>query len=347
MKKRNKHIFFCFLLESFHFFCYNEATMNDLMQKLYPLTFINTPYTRDTYDMVNYHEHESLELVYIASGSIQMTYFKSKNDLQPKTVAVHENQFMIIRPGVRHIQCVQNQAHMMVLELRHDNSHVPADLFIANSDFVALIPAAKQAIQGLDCVSIFTDIQDVKRIFGKLLSLLYNNQHGKSDEYFSVYYELYLKQLFVEIFKCINTKTDRKYNRYIQYVLSFIQKNYGNEISVAQIAENLDLSPVYLNSIFKKELGISIQEHLISFRIEKAKKLLQEQTQTIGAVAKKVGYKTLRSFELAFVKRTGVSPTAYQAQHKLDGFVLWKNHQDGSIAVDIALFDQEKPKNKA
>ena len=343
---RNQHIFFCFLLEFFGFIWYNGGTMSELLQKLYPLTFINTPYTRDTYDMVNYHEHKSLELVYIASGSIQMTYFKSKNDSQPKTVSVHENQFMIIRPGVKHIQCIQNQAHMMVLELRYEDSNLPADLYISNSGFVSLIPGAKHVLQKLDCVSIFTDIQDVKRIFGKLLTLLYNNQHGKSDEYFGVYYELYLKQLFVEIFKCINTKTDVKYNRYIQYVLSFIQKNYGNKISVAQIAQNLDLSPVYLNSIFKKELGKSIQEHLISVRIEKAKKLLLEQTQTIGAVAKKVGYKNLRSFELAFQKRVGLSPTAYQAQHKLDGFVLWKNHQDGSIAVDIALVDSEKGKAK-
>ena len=318
--------------------------MSDLVQKLFPLTFINTLYTRENYDMTNYHKHESLELVYIASGAIQMTYFRSKNDLQPKTITVHENQFMIIRPGVKHIQYIQDKAHMMVLELRHDNSHLPADTFIANSGFVSLIPEAKQTLQKLDCVSVFTDIQDVKRILGKLLTLLYNHQHGNSNEYFAAYYELYLKQLFVEVFKCINTKTDAKYNRHIQYVLSFIQKNYGNQISVAQIAQNLDLSPVYLNSVFKKELGKSIQEHLISVRIEKAKNLLLEQTQTIGTVAKKVGYKTLRSFELAFLKRVGISPTAYQAQHKLDGFVLWKNHQDGSIAVDIAQFEQEKNK---
>ena len=320
--------------------------MSDLTKKLFPLTFINTPYTRETYDMTNYHKHESLELVYIVSGSIQMTYFKSANDIQPRSIIVHENQFMIIRPGVKHIQCIQDKAHMMVLELRHDNLHVPTDIFIANSEFISLIPSAKQAILNLDCVSVFTDIQDVKRIFGKLLTLLYNNQHGKSDEYFAVYYELYLKQLFVEIFKCINIKRDGNYNRYIQYVLSFIQKNYGNEISVAQIAKNLDLSPVYLNSVFKKELGKSIQEYLISVRIEKAKNLLLEQTQTISAVAKRVGYKSLRSFELAFFKRVGVSPTAYQAQHKLNGFILWKNHQDDSIEVDIAHYEKDATKKE-
>lgn len=59
--------------------------------------------------MTNYHKHESLELVYIASGSIQMTYFKSANDIQPRSITVHENQFMIIRPGVKHIQCIQDK----------------------------------------------------------------------------------------------------------------------------------------------------------------------------------------------------------------------------------------------
>ena len=198
----------------------------------------------------------------------------------------------------------------------------------------------------MDGVQVFTDIHDVKRIFSKILTLLYNNQHGQSDEYFAVYYELYLKQLFVEIFKCINTKMDTRYNRYIQYVLSFIQKNYGNDITVKQLAENLNLSPVYLNTVFKKEIGVSVQEHLISVRIKKAQNLLVEQTLTVGAIAKKVGYKTLRSFEVAFLKRVGVSPTEYQKNHKPNGFVLWKHHQDGSIAVDRLLSDDKEVKDE-
>ena len=292
--------------------------MSDLSKILFPLTFINVLYTRESYNMTDYHKHESLELVYIVSGSIQMTYYKLKNNQSPKTITVHENQFMIIRPGLKHIQSIQNSAHMMVLELRHDNSVIPADAFITNSAFVSLIPSAKQTLQKLDQVSVFTDIHDVKRILGKVLTLLYDNQHGKSDEYFAAYYELYLKQLFVEIFKCMNVKTDTKYNRYVQYVLSFIQKNYGNKIVIEQIAKNLDLSPIYLNSTFKKAIGTSIREHLIFVRVEKAKKLLLEQNLTISSVAKKVGYQNLRSFETTFFKRTGLSPTDFIKKHKPD-----------------------------
>ena len=317
--------------------------MSDLTKILLPLTFINTPYTRDTFDMADYHKHDSLELVYIASGHITMSYFKQKNE-PPKTITVHENQFILIQPGVKHFQSVQSKAHMMVLELRNSNPHVPVNTLIANSEFVSLIPSAKNFLQKMEGVQVFTDIHDVKRIFGKILTLLYNNQHGQSDEYFAVYYELYLKQLFVEIFKCINTKMDTRYNRYIQYVLSFIQKNYGNDVTVAQLAENLNLSPVYLNSVFKKEIGVTVQEYLISVRIEKAQKLLVEQTLTVGAIAKKVGYNTLRSFEVAFLKRVGVSPTEYQKSHKPNGFVLWKHHQDGSIAVDKLLSDDKEVK---
>ena len=320
--------------------------MSDLSKILSPLTFINVLYTRENYNMTNYHKHETLELVYIVSGAIQMTYYKSKNDQATQTITVHENQFMIIRPGVKHIQSIVNSTHMMVLELRHDDVGVPADVFVTSSKFISLIASAKETLQKLDCVSVFSDIHDVKRIFSKLLTLLYDNQHGTSDEYFAVYYELYLKQLFIEIFKCINVKTDRKYNRHIQYVLSFIQKNYGNEISVEQIARNLELSPVYLNSVFKKELGTSIRDHLISVRIEKAKKLLLEQNLTVSAAAKKVGYRNLRSFEATFFKRTGLSPTEFIKKYKPDGFVLWKNHTDGSVAVDIAHFEGDTTKKE-
>ena len=319
--------------------------MSDLSKILLPLTFINIPYTKETFDMADYHKHDSLELVYISSGSIQMSYYRSKNDVQPKTITVHENQFILIQPGVKHFQSVQTQARMMVLELCHANPLIPVNTMIANSEFVALIPSAKSFLQKMDGVTVFTDIHDVKRIFGKLLTLLYDHQHGKSDEYFTAYYEIYLKQLFVEVFKCINVKTDGKYNRHIQYVLSFIQKNYGTEISIEQIAQSLDLSPVYLNSVFKKALGISIRDHLIAVRMEKAKKLLLEQNLTISATAKKVGYRNLRSFESTFFKKIGQSPTDFIKQHRRDGFVLWKHHADGSIAVDISLSKGENTEN--
>ena len=64
---------------------------------------------------------------------------------------------------------------------------------------------------------------------------------------------------------------------------------------------------------------------------------IEERIGHVRAIAKRVGYKTLRSFEIAFLKKVGVSPTQYQKQHKPDGFVLWKHHQDGSIAVDISI----------
>ena len=310
--------------------------MSDLTKILLPLTFINTPYTKDNYDMYTYHRHESLEIVYVVSGCLQMSYYRKVGE-QPKTVTVHENQFMVIKPGIKHFQTVPNATHIMVLELGDVSSHVPVDAFIAGSDFISLIDGAKPFILKMDAVSVFTDIHDVKRVLGKVLSLLYNHQHGKADEFFSAHYEIYLKQLAVEIFKCINTKTDLKYNRYIQYVLSFIQKNYGLPITIKQISENLELSSTYLNSIFKKKIGKTIQEYLITVRIENAKKLLQEQTLSVGTVARKVGYQSIRSFETAFLQKVGVSPTQYQKQQKLDGFVLWKNHQDGSIGVDIAL----------
>ena len=332
---RNNHTYFYFSLANFFCFCYNKIAMSDLTKIISPLTFINTTYTKDTFDMSGFHKHESLEIVYVASGSIQMSYQTTK-DAPLKQITLHENQFMIIRPRIRHFQCVPQEARMMVLELRHTNPHVDIENFIINSDFISMIPMAKTLLQKLGDVTIVTDIHDVKRIMKKVLKLLYEAQHNNADEYFSVYYELFLKQFAIEICKCISVKTTKRYNRYIQYVLSFIQKNYGNPITVQQIAENLNLSAVYLNNVFKKEIGTSIQSHLISVRIQQAQELLLEQNFTVSAVAKKVGYQNLRSFEVTFLKKVGVSPSQYQKKKASDGFILWKNHADESVAVDIS-----------
>ena len=77
--------------------------------------------------------------------------------------------------------------------------------------------------------------------------------------------------------------------------------------------EEEKLSPVYISKIFKSETGETPINYLISLRMEKAGKLLEENPMlSIQKVADEVGYDDAYHFSKLFKKYYGISPVYYK-----------------------------------
>lgn len=94
--------------------------------------------------------------------------------------------------------------------------------------------------------------------------------------------------------------------------IDYIHENYMHDISVNRIALELNVSNSYLSQLFKRELGITIINYIISFRIQKAKELMSSGNELISNIAIKVGYYNEKQFSKMFKKVTGLSPTEYK-----------------------------------
>lgn len=313
--------------------------MSDLSKIIVPFTFMDNLFTKDNFDVHTFHAHQSMELCYVVSGTAGCTYYPPNRE-EPETIMFRKNEFILIRPNIRHKEFVPKEAHLLIFEFRHFNPEISTVTFIANSDFTALLPAAKEFMLNLKPITVLTDSHEVQRRLKKLLKLLYDERHNAPSPYFGAYYEIYLKSLFIEIGKCATMKRNLNYNRYIQYVASYIQGNYGKNVSLKQIAQSLSRSPVYLNSLFKKEIGQSIREYLIATRMRAASKLLMEQDYTISATARRVGYSNLRTFEIAFFKTFGMSPSQFIKDNRPTGFMFWQYHDSPRIGADKTIFKE-------
>ena len=64
--------------------------------------------------------------------------------------------------------------------------------------------------------------------------------------------------------------------------------------------------------MFKKELGITIYDYLLSVRMEEAKKLLSTSKMNLTQIAYKVGYSDYDYFKTVFAKYNGITPREYQ-----------------------------------
>lgn len=98
---------------------------------------------------------------------------------------------------------------------------------------------------------------------------------------------------------------------YVDYALQYIKVNYKT-IKVGDIAAYVGIDRSYLTSLFKKNLNVSPQQYLISFKLSEAAKLLKTTDLSVSEVAEAVGYDDSGNFSRVFKQTYGVTPQNYR-----------------------------------
>ena len=111
--------------------------------------------------------------------------------------------------------------------------------------------------------------------------------------------------------------TDNIENK-IEAAIDYLQKNYTEDISRENLAAAMDLHPDNFSRYFKVHTGKKYSEYLNGIRIAEATRLLEETNEPIIDIAMKVGYRTLRNFNHAFISTTGRTPSDFRKSHQSD-----------------------------
>ena len=110
----------------------------------------------------------------------------------------------------------------------------------------------------------------------------------------------------------IPEEEEDKGNQYVKKAVSFIQSNYCNPIKVTDVADYVCINRSYLYTLFQSYLGMSPQQFLTTFRITKARELLDSTTYPIESIALSCGYRDALVFTKAFRAMKGMSPSQYR-----------------------------------
>lgn len=103
------------------------------------------------------------------------------------------------------------------------------------------------------------------------------------------------------------------YRKEIENVKDYINKNYSQDISLKEISASVFMNSNYLCTVFKSEVGETINNYIIKVRMEKAMELLHNPELKIFEIAEMIGYSNTNYFSYAFKKYTGVSPNEYRS----------------------------------
>ncbi|NGZ77590.1 response regulator transcription factor [Saccharibacillus alkalitolerans] len=106
---------------------------------------------------------------------------------------------------------------------------------------------------------------------------------------------------------------DAQLSPLVRRAREYIRDYYGDpDLTLESFARDLQVSPVYLSRVLKKELGDSFVALVTHARIRKAIELLNTTDLPIYEIAEQSGYDSQHYFSTAFKKVMGVSPNQYR-----------------------------------
>ena len=106
----------------------------------------------------------------------------------------------------------------------------------------------------------------------------------------------------------ISTIIETKMQRVEEYIL----ENYDRTISREGLAAMVDLNQDNLGRYFKLYSGMKIKDFINVTRMRHVKVLLREGTEPITAIAYKVGFENMSTFNRIFKEQTGISPSEFR-----------------------------------
>ena len=142
----------------------------------------------------------------------------------------------------------------------------------------------------------------------ELYNTMYEGLGEKSDlvELFT-----YIKGVYA---KCCTVSKDSGsvVNRTVKEVLTYIIHEYPNPLlSIEEIADAVSKNYNYLCVLFKKTMGVTINDYIMNVRMKKAMELISEGGHNVSEIAENTGFSNISYFTKCFKKKFGYPPSRF------------------------------------
>lgn len=257
---------------------------------------------------VPWHWHEELEAAIVSEGSILLKF--ASEEMQ-----VSAGNGFFINTGVLHgchALTPQCRLHSMVFHSRLISGS-PESVF--NQKYIAPITTNK----------CFSGILLSKQVEWEaaVLRLLEGGWQAcvKEPRHFELKVRFAVSNAVADIAAHINAmpvkaspKSLRDSER-IKGMLQFIADNYGEKLSIADIARSVSVSESECVRCFRVTIGTTPIKYLREYRIGQASSYLIEGRATIADIASLCGFQDVSYFTKSFREMNGCTPKEYQRRH--------------------------------
>lgn len=110
----------------------------------------------------------------------------------------------------------------------------------------------------------------------------------------------------------IQFDTPKEVSALSEKVLRYVNRHYAEKTTLQDICKKFSCSRSAVSHTFKKTVGKSFREYLITKRLQTAKLLLAHSGLSINEISASVGFSDSNYFSSVFKKSVGISPRTYR-----------------------------------
>lgn len=107
-------------------------------------------------------------------------------------------------------------------------------------------------------------------------------------------------------------KGKKDFNADIKSVITFIELNYKNPITIDDMVATIHVSKYHFIRCFRRTMGTTPYQYLINYRITTAKTMLRTTAVSVSEIAEECGFLDTSNFIAQFKKQTGMKPLEYR-----------------------------------
>lgn len=97
--------------------------------------------------------------------------------------------------------------------------------------------------------------------------------------------------------------------------LYYMESNYGQNLTLEELAQKAHLSTAYFSRLFSAQLGKSFSEYLGDIRLRHVQILLTQSDKSVMDIAMETGYCNGDYLSAQFRKKVGMTPSEYRKKH--------------------------------
>lgn len=119
--------------------------------------------------------------------------------------------------------------------------------------------------------------------------------------------------LLDDILSKLAEKRSTKQDDLVRRINDIIAQSFADpNLSINQIADEFDMSPIYLSRLYKQQTMNAIVDVILEVRMRRACELLERTDQSVAAIAEQTGFTSSSYFHRMFKRTFGVTPTDYR-----------------------------------
>lgn len=122
-------------------------------------------------------------------------------------------------------------------------------------------------------------------------------------------------KVFWEAYLSTRRQETENYPLPLSRSIKIIERNYSEQLSIAELAERANTSESYLYSLFRQHLNSSPHQYLLLCRLRHTRTMLADNKSSIKEIAAICGFENIESFYRAFRKNSRMTPFEYRKLH--------------------------------